>query len=571
MADANIRAVITAEDRASATLKKVQGGIEDVGNSASKFLGDATAQASAVAVAGITAIGFAAFDMVKSFNKSEEVGAQLNAVLQSTAGVAGVTADQATKLASALQKVTKYSDEDIQSAENLLLTFTAISKDIFPDATKIVLDMSTALGQDLKSSSIQLGKALQDPILGVTALRRVGVNFSDKQQDVIKALVETGQKAKAQELIMKELRTEFGGSAEAAGKTFTGQLAILGNQLDDVKEKVGGLIVKAFQPLIKRALEVIEAINWDQVISNTVKAVTNFKDKFIEFTKPIADFLRDHKESILDFMKRFGTTGLIVVPILAGLALAFATLTNPLFLIVVALTLGWELWEKHRVLFLALTVVLAPLALAFAAIKVSMMFSATVEALNAAIVILTGTDIAATFAANGLAAALWAVLAAAAGPITLVVIGVAAIWAAVEAVKALDEAWNGAAQSASQSNALDNKAYKSIQNNPNLTKQQKHDRLLGLMDPGFRAEGGPVTAGKPYIVGEKRPELFIPNQNGTIVPKVPTGQPSTVNITVQAGAFMGNPSEARAYARMIMEHMKDIAGTKNMTASEMLS
>lgn len=38
---------------------------------------------------------------------------------------------------------------------------------------------------------------------------------------------------------------------------------------------------------------------------------------------------------------------------------------------------------------------------------------------------------------------------------------------------------------------------------------------------GRRASGGPVTKGMPYVVGEKRPELFVPDQNGTIVPQVP--------------------------------------------------
>ncbi|RWE75250.1 phage tail length tape measure family protein [Mesorhizobium sp.] len=60
--------------------------------------------------------------------------------------------------------------------------------------------------------------------------------------------------------------------------------------------------------------------------------------------------------------------------------------------------------------------------------------------------------------------------------------------------------------------------------------------LLGILglgggsDPGIisalglRANGGPVQAGKPYIVGEKRPELFVPNRSGTILPSVPTVQ-----------------------------------------------
>ncbi|MBT9373484.1 hypothetical protein KLP42_26650, partial [Rhizobium sp. CSW-27] len=50
--------------------------------------------------------------------------------------------------------------------------------------------------------------------------------------------------------------------------------------------------------------------------------------------------------------------------------------------------------------------------------------------------------------------------------------------------------------------------------------------LLGSLFSGigglFRATGGPVLKGQPYIVGENRPELFVPDQNGKIVPRVPS-------------------------------------------------
>jgi len=195
---------------------------------------------------------------VKAFSESENVMAQTNAVIKSTGKAAGVTAAQVTKLASSMQSVTKFSDEEIQSGENLLLTFTKIGKDIFPQATQTMLDMSQALGQDTKSSAIQLGKALQDPILGVTALRRVGVNFSSAQQDVIKNLVETGQSAKAQKLILKELNTEFGGSAKAAGSTLSGQLTILKNTFGDLMEKIGAGISAYISPLINKFQKWIE-------------------------------------------------------------------------------------------------------------------------------------------------------------------------------------------------------------------------------------------------------------------------------------------------------------------------
>jgi hypothetical protein len=80
-------------------------------------------------------------------------------------------------------------------AENLLLTFTGIGKDVFPGATKAVVDLGIAMaGGDVnnanfKASAIQVGKALNDPIKGVTALSKVGVSFTKQQKDQIKALV----------------------------------------------------------------------------------------------------------------------------------------------------------------------------------------------------------------------------------------------------------------------------------------------------------------------------------------------------------------------------------------------
>lgn len=54
--------------------------------------------------------------------------------------------------------------------------------------------------------------------------------------------------------------------------------------------------------------------------------------------------------------------------------------------------------------------------------------------------------------------------------------------------------------------------------------------LLGSLFGGFRAGGGNVQAGKAYVVGEKRPEVFVPGVSGSIVPRVPMGGGSTVII-----------------------------------------
>lgn len=54
---------------------------------------------------------------------------------------------------------------------------------------------------------------------------------------------------------------------------------------------------------------------------------------------------------------------------------------------------------------------------------------------------------------------------------------------------------------------------------------------LGGLFGGFREKGGPVRPGQAYVVGEKRPELFVPDQAGRIVPSVPEGGGGGVSIT----------------------------------------
>ena len=233
--------------------------------------------------------------------KAEEVQAQLNATLKSTGGEAGVTSQAAIELAQSMQKLTTYDDESVLSAENLLLTFTKIGSDIFPQVTEAVLDMSTAMGQDLKSSALQIGKALQDPIKGVTALTRVGVDFSGGQDEVIKKLVETGRTAEAQQLIMAELNKEFGGSAQAQAKTYAGQIQQLKNEFGDVKEEIG----KDLLPDIKEFFTLISGNK-----SNIVNLASGLGDVASQLIK-VGSFLGEHIEEVEAIIGAWVTFGVV--------------------------------------------------------------------------------------------------------------------------------------------------------------------------------------------------------------------------------------------------------------------
>jgi len=204
---------------------------------------------------GAAGIGLAFKKVFDATAEQERVTAQLNATLVSTGGAAGKTADELLNTAASLQKVTRYSDEAIIGAQNLLLTFKEIKGDNFDRATDAILDMSTAMGQDLKSSTIQLGKALNDPIKGLGALSRVGVQFTEAQKDLITTMAETGRVAEAQVLILKEMESQFGGSAEAARNTLAGALEGLSNAFGDLFEAQGS----ALGPM-KQSLNELEAI-----------------------------------------------------------------------------------------------------------------------------------------------------------------------------------------------------------------------------------------------------------------------------------------------------------------------
>lgn len=243
-------------------------------------------------IMGTLGIGFAVFkglefvkDGIESVEKLHQAQAQVNAGLESTGGIAGLTAKGLQEMAAQFASTTKSSRSDITELQSVMLTFPAIVKETFPQATQAILDMSTRLGTDAKSSAIQVGKALQDPIRGITALRRVGVNFSESQTDVIKKLVETGQKAKAQGLILAELNTEFGGSAAAAFNA--DPLAKFSKMMGSLKMAIGEGAMAILESLMP-AMEMIagafksfgngikEVIHWLEEHNNVAQSLKIF-------------------------------------------------------------------------------------------------------------------------------------------------------------------------------------------------------------------------------------------------------------------------------------------------------
>lgn len=252
--ESKLSIIVDAQDKTGSGLNAVKNSLDQTKVSVDGI----TDAMSAVGKVGTVAFGVLSVGVGMAISEATEAGkvmAQLDAVLGSTAGKAGVTKDAAVGLANELARMTLYSDDAILSAENMLLTFTNIGKDVFPDATETVLNMSTALGQDLQSSAMQLGKALNDPIEGISALSRVGVNFTDDQESMIQKMVEAGDVMGAQKIILAELTTEFGKSAETVAQA--DPFGMMKNQIGELTESIGVALLPVFAQLVEAITPII--------------------------------------------------------------------------------------------------------------------------------------------------------------------------------------------------------------------------------------------------------------------------------------------------------------------------
>lgn len=239
------------------------GAMGGLGSSLVGVLGPAAAVAAAV---GLVAFAF------NTFKEKENAVAQLNARIKSTGGAAGFTSGQLQQMAADLQQINGTSKAATIGAEALLLTFTNIRGDVFKEALTGVEDLAVGMTQDLQTSVVQLGKALNDPITGLTALHKIGVNFTEQQKQQIKTMQELGDTAGAQRVILKELAYEFGGSAAAKAQTLQGRIEAAKNALTDMGEE----IFSAAAPALKQLAEAVKNVaDFIATHEEAVKSVTN--------------------------------------------------------------------------------------------------------------------------------------------------------------------------------------------------------------------------------------------------------------------------------------------------------
>ena len=236
------------------------------------------------------------------------------AVIKSTGGAANVTAGHIEKLADKLAVLSGVDDEVIQAGSNMLLTFREVKNgvgegnQIFDRASQAILDMSVAMNngttseEALRATSLQVGKALNDPVLGMNALRRAGVTFSESQKEQIKHFVQLGDLMSAQKIILKELEVEFGGAAAAAADP--AQRAQVAWQ--NFKEEIGKFTLPVVNALATFFTDKLLPAVDDKVIP----ALGRLRDWFNDHVVPA---VRDNVMPVLQGLKVFFETQIVPV------------------------------------------------------------------------------------------------------------------------------------------------------------------------------------------------------------------------------------------------------------------
>jgi phage-related protein len=205
----------------------------------------------------------------------------------------------------------------IMQAQATLLTFGEIAKTAdeaggaFDRATTAAIDLAAAGFGSAETNAIQLGKALNDPIKGLTALTRSGVTFTESEKELIKTMTESGNILGAQEMILGAIEAQVGGTAAATADASVR----MGLAFGEIKEAVGAAILPAFEaftaavlPLIDILLPKIKAFldeNLTPALMGAADAFSAFIERIVA-GESVGDIFAGMFQSIMAFFSEGG-------------------------------------------------------------------------------------------------------------------------------------------------------------------------------------------------------------------------------------------------------------------------
>ena len=576
---ADIRAVIYAEDRASGTLKAFGDNVAGTSNGIASV---ARVAAEALAVAGAAAVGFAAVSL-KAYAQSEAIGAQLNQVLLTTGKNSTISSGSVDQLAKSMEQYSGKTKDSIIAGQTLLLQFSEVTKKNLPEMTKAMLDLSQRMGIDTVAAAKTLGISLDNPTLGMTRLKKAGIDFTVAQVDQVKAMQKAGDLAGAQAILMQGLQDKIGGAAGAYRNTLSGAIESARSSLKDFEITVGGTIATSLEPLAKKAALALASIDWQQVVNNTISVLKDWGreldilwvqvDKiYQEIEKYLWPKIKDLDKAIQNI---YPTIKTFIDNYIIPMAKAFGTVAGEGLVGAIGLLIDTATFLIDHVMKPLMDfmnnnkVVVYTFAGAFIALRAAMMLQDAFAAVQIGFITLTNITIPSAIASIEAFKVAMLGIGAPAIIAGAVVIGIFAKIAQT-ALGAMD-AVDNLTTSVENAGIAEDQGIRKIDAS-NLTPTQKANEIRTLYG---KASGGPVAAGTPYIVGEQGQELFIPGQSGTIINNSDTkqmlGGNTSININVNAQAFMGSQIQARQFAQTIFKALQDLAASKNTTVAALVA
>lgn len=197
-----------------------------------------------IVAGGLALVGFA-----KGAEEAEIANRKLESVLTSMGY--GEASARVSAYAEELERTIAVDADVIKATQTKLATFKNLTKTVndaggaFDRATMAALDLAAAGFGSAETNAIQLGKALQDPVKGITALARAGVTFTDSEKAKIKTLVESNKTLEAQDMILKAIEKQVGGTAKAGASSFDKlKLSLL-----QIADSIGAAVLPLIQQL----------------------------------------------------------------------------------------------------------------------------------------------------------------------------------------------------------------------------------------------------------------------------------------------------------------------------------
>ncbi|MEW3751596.1 phage tail length tape measure family protein [Pseudomonas aeruginosa] len=206
---AKVGGFVAGMEKAERTAKK---GAKEIGSAAdaASLAWGKLGEVAAGALSGIT-VGAVFGAVIRNTKQMEKEQAQLEAVLRSTGESAGFSREQLNEMASPMERTSTVSAGEINQAQTNLLAFTGIVGEQFPRALQSAIDMAARTGTTVTSAAETIGRALDVPSKGLTALSKQGFRFTEEQKKAAEQLEATGRTAEAQGIILKALEESYGG------------------------------------------------------------------------------------------------------------------------------------------------------------------------------------------------------------------------------------------------------------------------------------------------------------------------------------------------------------------------